>query len=184
MVSMTRHSYVMTLMLGALAACGGKAGKAAAVPPPAAPATSLDETPVTTTSAPVPASPSVAVSNDLAKACSLRFGDTQQAPTFGYNDSELLPADRDLLQQLGECLAKGPLHDRNVQLVGRADPRGTEEYNLALGARRADSVRAYLQRLGVAATRLDSTTRGELDASGVDETGWQRDRRVDLMLVQ
>ena len=70
-----------------------------------------------------------------------------------------------------------------MQLVGHTDPRGTDEYNLGLGTRRAESVRTYLQRLGVPATRLGPTTRGELDASGSDEAGWQRDRRVDLQLA-
>lgn len=85
---------------------------------------------------------------------------------------------------VSQDLTRGPLRDRSVRLVGRADPRGTDEYNLALGTRRAQAVRTYLQRLGVSAARLNPTTRGDLDAVGDDERGWQRDRRVDLQLVQ
>jgi peptidoglycan-associated lipoprotein len=87
------------------------------------------------------------------------------------------------LQQVADCLTKGPLKGRSVKLVGRADPRGTDEYNLGLGSRRAESVRSYLTRLGVPAARLSPSTRGDLDASGTDETSYRRDRRVDLKLV-
>ena len=135
------------------------------------------------TAQPVPTSPHVGVSDDLAKQCSLRFANADQAPKFGYNEAELLPSDRDILQQVAQCLLKGPLQGRNVQLIGRADPRGTDEYNLGLGTRRAENVRTYLQRLGVPPSQLAPTTRGALDASGSDETGWQRDRRVDLQLI-
>jgi peptidoglycan-associated lipoprotein len=131
----------------------------------------------------VEASPNVGISDDLVKRCNLRFASVDRAPKFGYNDDELLPSDRDVLQQVAECLVRGPLKGRNVQLVGRADPRGTEEYNLGLGTRRAETVRSFLKRLGVPSERLSPTTRGDLDASGSDESSWQRDRRVDLQLV-
>ncbi|HEX5059663.1 MAG TPA: OmpA family protein [Kofleriaceae bacterium] len=123
------------------------------------------------------------MSEDLAKKCSLRFANADAAPKFALDEAELLPADRDILEQVAQCLTRGPLQARTVHLIGRADPRGTDEYNLGLGTRRAESVRAYLQRLGVPASRLSPTTRGELDASGTDETTWRRDRRVDLELV-
>jgi peptidoglycan-associated lipoprotein len=76
----------------------------------------------------------------------------------------------------------GALKGKAVSLVGRADPRGTEEYNLGLGSRRASSVSTYLERLGVGQPQLAVTTRGALDATGTDESGWQKDRRVDIML--
>lgn len=130
-----------------------------------------------------PASPNVGVSDDLAKRCGLRFGSAEQAPKFSYDQADLLPADRDVLQQVADCLTHGPLQGKNVALIGRTDPRGTDEYNLGLGTRRAETVRTYLERLGVPAKRLAPTTRGEIDASGSDESGWQRDRRVDLELA-
>ncbi|NVB81656.1 MAG: OmpA family protein [Kofleriaceae bacterium] len=128
-------------------------------------------------------SPNVNVDSELASRCKLTFGNVEAAPKFDYDDNELLPSDRDILQQVANCLVKGPLQGRSLQLVGRADPRGTDEYNLGLGSRRAESVRSYLQRLGVPAARLSPTTRGDLDASGKDETTYRRDRRVDLKLV-
>jgi peptidoglycan-associated lipoprotein len=126
----------------------------------------------------------VRVDGDLAQRCGLRFASAESAPKFAYDETDLLPADRDILQQVAQCLTKGPLQGRGVQLVGRADPRGTEEYNLGLGTRRAQTVKSYLERLGVPAARMYPTTRGELDASGSEESGWQQDRRVDLQLVR
>lgn len=169
------------LLLGAMiVACGSNTTKKQSVPAPrtAAPAPA----PAPAPASPV-ATPNVGVSDDLAKRCSLRFARVEEAPKFDYNDDGLLPADRDVLQQVAECLVRGPLAGKAVQLVGRADPRGTEEYNLGLGSRRAETVRSYLVRLGVPGARLSQTTRGELDANGVNESSWQRDRRVDLQLV-
>ena len=176
--SMTRSKLLLVL---AVAACGSKAAKKQSVP--SAPTAAAEAVPAAVPTKPVDASPNVAVSDDLAKRCSLQFANAEQAPKFGYNEDDLLPSDRDVLQQVADCLVRGPLKGKAVQLVGRADPRGTDEYNLGLGTRRAESVRSYLLRLGVPSDRLTPTTRGELDASGVDELGWQRDRRVDLELL-
>lgn len=163
-------------------ACGGKAATKPATPAPKQTA-SAQAVPATVDTKPVAASPNVAVSPDLAAQCKLTFANVQQAPKFEYNDTDLLAEDRQILQQVAECVLRGPLQGRNVGLVGRADPRGTAEYNLGLGNRRAESVRTYLERLGVPASRLSPTTRGDLDARGKDEAGWQLDRRVDLKLV-
>lgn len=152
-------------------------------PPPAPPVAATAPGPAAPTSAPVAASPNLAVSGDLARQCALRFNSTPQAPKFDFDRFELLPEDRDVLDQVANCLTSGPLRGRTVQLVGRADPRGTEEYNLGLGARRADGVKQYLQHLGVSPGQLSQTTRGALDATGTNEAGWHDDRRVDLRLA-
>lgn len=131
---------------------------------------------------PAPASPNVAVSQDLAKQCTLDLGNRARAPKFDFDRSELLAEDRDVLEQVATCVTTGPLSGRRLELVGRADPRGTEEYNLGLGSQRAAMVRDFLQRLGVKASQLAQTTRGSLDASGSEESGWREDRRVDLRL--
>jgi peptidoglycan-associated lipoprotein len=129
-----------------------------------------------------PVSTNVAVDNDLAAQCKLTFANVDHAPKFGYDAAELTASDRDVLQKVAQCVLNGPLKGRTVSLVGRADPRGTSEYNLGLGTQRAESVRTYLQRLGVPAKQLTPTTRGDLDAHGTDEASWQKDRRVDLKL--
>ncbi|MBA3539975.1 MAG: OmpA family protein [Deltaproteobacteria bacterium] len=132
---------------------------------------------------PAPVSPHVVASSELIARCKLRFASASEAPKFALDETELVPADRNALDQVAVCLTSGPLHGHVVMLVGRADPRGTEEYNLGLGARRAGSVSAYLKRLGVPARQLSETTRGAVDARGADEASWQADRRVDLELV-
>jgi outer membrane protein OmpA-like peptidoglycan-associated protein len=178
---MTRLKTLIVLVSASLTACGSKPAKKQSLPPPATPAATTASVPAAAQTTPVSAN--VGVSDDLVKKCSLRFASAEQAPKFGYNDADLLPSDRDVLQQVADCLTKGPLKGKAVQLVGRADPRGTDEYNLGLGSRRAETVRSYLIRLGVPSNRMSPTTRGELDASGNDDSGWQRDRRVDLQLV-
>ncbi len=143
-------------------------------PQPATPATDNTVRPV---------SPNLAVSGDLAARCHLRAAsETEAAPKFAYDQVQLLPEDRNVLQQIADCLTRGPLAGHAVKLVGRADPRGTEEYNLGLGNRRAETVQQYLERLGVRDQKLASTTRGAEDATGHDEASWRADRRVDLEL--
>jgi peptidoglycan-associated lipoprotein len=140
--------------------------------------------------APPPAPPpapaateTVSVADDLVKQCELKFDNRTEAPKFDLDRAELLPEDRSVLEQIALCVTRGPLQGRVIELTGRADPRGTDEYNMGLGTRRAETVGAYLQRLGVPPAQLTKTTRGELDASGTDEPGWRVDRRVDLKLA-
>ena len=132
--------------------------------------------------APVQASPTVYVGDDLAKQCKLEVDSVQEAPKFDYDAASLESQDRDVLEKIATCVTKGPLKGRKLELVGRADPRGTEEYNMGLGSRRAGTVRDFLTRLGVAQGQLAQTTRGALDATGTDDSSWRQDRRVDIKL--
>lgn len=128
-------------------------------------------------------SPGLAVSGDIAELCKIKSTMTTKAnPQFDYDKDELTQEDRVVLDQLATCLTSGALKGKAVALIGRADPRGTEEYNLGLGSRRASSVSQYLGRLGVAEPQMAVTTRGALDATGTDEAGWKTDRRVDVQL--
>lgn len=162
-------------------ACSSKAANKPTLPSPAPTASRAVAEPPPPQAA-VAASPHVAVSPDLAKQCRLQLSSRQQAPKFDFDQFELLVEDRDVLAQVAQCVTLGPLRGRAVALIGRADPRGAEEYNLGLGTRRAESVRSYLQRLGVPAQQLRPSTRGDIDATGTDEAGWRIDRRVDLEL--
>ena len=69
-----------------------------------------------------------------------------------------------------------------MRLVGHADPRGDEEYNMVLGGRRADNVKSAIVQAGLHSSKIATTSRGEMDATGTDEAGWEKDRRVDVML--
>jgi peptidoglycan-associated lipoprotein len=120
----------------------------------------------------------VNLSKQIRDAC--KIDDSTRAPKFDFDSTQLSSADRDILAQLATCLTTGPLKGRLVKLVGRADNRGETEYNMTLGESRATSVSRYLAGLGVDKGRITETSRGELDATGTDEEGFRKDRRVDL----
>lgn len=124
----------------------------------------------------------VHVSDDILKACKIQLDNVSRAPKFDYDDSDLLPEDRDVLEQVAKCVTTGPLKGRHLSLVGRCDPRGEAEYNMILGEHRAESVHDYLAKLGVDPLALAKTSRGNLDAEGTDEDSWRTDRRVDISL--
>jgi peptidoglycan-associated lipoprotein len=165
---------LLGLILPVLGACGGKAQ----TPPQTAIETTTTHTETDRT--PTPVSNNVAVGADILRACNIEFSNPTDAPKFAYDDSKLEDADVNVLEKVATCLTSGPLKGRSVELVGRADARGTVEYNMVLGDHRADQVLKFLQQRGVA--RVKETTRGALDATGKDENGWREDRRVDLVL--
>lgn len=159
-----------------VAACGG--GRSRSNVPPTTTESEL-------TSAVVhPMGGSLGVSDEIARMCNLQLPDLTSAPKYDFDKSDLQPGDRATLTKIAECLTTGALKGRSVQLIGRADARGESNYNMVLGAQRAGGVADYLAHLGVARARLDVTSRGELDARGVDEAGWQDDRRVDIVLAK
>ena len=170
------HSLFFMLALSALTACGGARSRSN-VPPTAMPAT--------LTSATIrPTGGSLGVSDEIARMCNLQLTDATSAPRYDFDKSDLQPGDRATLAKVAECLTTGALKGRSLQLIGRADARGESNYNMALGAERAGGVADYLAHLGIARTRLGVTSRGELDAVGVDNAGWQADRRVDIVLAK
>lgn len=130
---------------------------------------------------PKPTTPSLAVSEDILRACRVNIDAIEKAPKFEFDQSVLQAADTAVLDQVADCFVTGPLKDAALHLVGRADPRGTVAYNDALGMRRAKAVAAYLERLGVPPDRIDVASRGKRDARGRDEATWAIDRRVDIL---
>lgn len=124
----------------------------------------------------------VSVADDIVRTCQLHFDNVEQAPKFDYDQSGLLPDDENVLDQVAQCVTNGPLKGRSVRLIGRADPRGEVEYNFVLGESRATTVKRFLSSHGVDDSRISTTSRGKLDASGTDEGSWRRDRRVDIVL--
>jgi peptidoglycan-associated lipoprotein len=175
-------TFTLLLVLVAAVGCGGD------TPKPAKPTTPVatqpepkPEVPPATVEKDTKVSPGLALSGDLATMCKIKTPESAN-PKFDYDKDELTPEDRAVLDQLATCLTSGAAKGKSVSLIGRADPRGTEEYNLGLGSRRADSVSQYLGRLGVGAPQMSVSTRGALEATGTDESGWKQDRRVDVQL--
>jgi peptidoglycan-associated lipoprotein len=151
-------------------------------PAPKTPAT--DTTPPTTTASSAPQRKSdqdVSVSQSIRDLC--KIDDSERSPKFDFDSTELSSADRDILQQVAKCMTDGALKGKNIELIGRADPRGEQEYNISLGASRATAAHRYLKALGIADNRMTETSRGAMDATGHDEEGWAKDRRVDIRVA-
>ena len=99
---------------------------------------------------------------------------------FESDKSELSPDARQILAANAAWLRGHP--DFAVLIAGHCDERHTEEYNLALGERRAESVRRYLVSLGVAGTRTETISYGEEQPvdRGHDESAWSKNRRAEF----
>lgn len=98
---------------------------------------------------------------------------------FGYDQFTVSAAAGEQLGKGAECLT-GPAADRSVSVIGHTDPRGTEEYNIALSERRGRAVADYLSRLGIDPARMHVVPKGEADSQGTDEASYEKDRRVDF----
>jgi peptidoglycan-associated lipoprotein len=95
---------------------------------------------------------------------------------FGYDQFTLTPEARRTLRLQAEWLNQYPAYTAVIE--GHADERGTRQYNIALGARRANSVKAFLVSQGVAPSRLTTVSYGKerpIDARS-NEEGWARNR--------
>lgn len=104
-------------------------------------------------------------------------------PHFEFDSASIRGRAADSLRAVARCFTDGALRGKSVKLVGRADPRGGEAYNLALGHDRAASVARFLEGAGIPQANIRMMSRGEMDATGTDEAGWARDRRVDIALA-
>jgi peptidoglycan-associated lipoprotein len=131
-----------------------------AVPPAAAPATAA------ASSGNVQGKAGAAVAAPLANSVYFDF------------DSYAIKDQRTVSQQAGY-----QQQQKHLELQGNADERGSREYNMALGQKRADSVKKALTALGVKADKIDTISYGEdkPKAKGHDEAAWAENRRVDFV---
>jgi peptidoglycan-associated lipoprotein len=99
---------------------------------------------------------------------------------FEFNQANLEADDTGKLQRMGRCLMAD--HALHVIVEGNADERGTEEWNLALGDKRASAVEDYLERLGVSGTQLKRVTYGKDRplCTQHNEECWAKNRRAAL----
>ena len=100
---------------------------------------------------------------------------------FDFDKSDLKPEAREALVHHANQLRANPA--MRVRLEGHADERGTREYNLALGERRAQAVERYLQVQGVSASQIEIVSFGEERPaeSGTTEAAYSRNRRVEVV---
>ena len=103
---------------------------------------------------------------------------------FAYDSSVITSEAQTILDRQAEWL-KGN-SDVNVAIEGHADERGTREYNIALGERRASATKDYLVSQGVAASRLSTVSYGKERPAvvGNDEGAWSQNRRAVTVLAQ
>ena len=103
---------------------------------------------------------------------------------FDYDEADIKPEFNAMLQAHGRNLAANP--NMQVRLEGHADERGSREYNIGLGERRAQAVKQALLLQGAGASQLSTVSYGEERpaATGSDEESWGLNRRVELVYVQ
>src|SRR5262249_9585972 len=101
---------------------------------------------------------------------------------FDSESADLPQTTRDQLTRAAQCIRDR--HITHVTIMGNCDPRGTEEYNLSLGDRRAPAIRDYLVSLGIDRGLLSTTSHGEEFAHGTDEGTWAQDRNAELSAGQ
>ncbi len=106
---------------------------------------------------------------------------TKRTVYFEFDDSLILEQDRPILEAHAQYLSQNP--GAAVTLEGHTDERGTREYNLALGERRAIGVRQYMSLLGASGQQLRTLSYGEERpaATGHNEEAWAQNRRVEII---
>lgn len=100
---------------------------------------------------------------------------------FEFDSADITPESRTIIEAHSRYLASNPR--LNVVLEGHADERGTREYNLALGERRAIAVSRAMQALGVTGSRLQTVSYGEERPVAIEqnESAWTQNRRVEIL---
>ncbi|HLF84911.1 MAG TPA: OmpA family protein, partial [Blastocatellia bacterium] len=117
------------------------------------------------------------------------FNQRVQSVYFELDKADLTPESRDKLRGAAEWLTQGPNRSITFRIEGNCDPRGTEEYNIGLGERRAQSAKELLTSLGVEASRIQTVSYGKERATGSSEgspsqsPSWAHDRRDDFVYV-
>ncbi len=169
-----------SLLVVGLSACGGGEEPKTPEPPMTAePAPAPAPAPMQTEKDDDGSGGNINISPDILKACGISNAEAH----FAYDSARIQQGSAPVLDKLAQCFSSGNLAGRTMRLVGHADPRGDEEYNMVLGGRRSDSVKTYLVRAGLKDEQAESTSRGEMEATGTDEAGWAKDRRVDIVLA-
>jgi peptidoglycan-associated lipoprotein len=102
---------------------------------------------------------------------------------FGLDDDRITPEGQQRLGDVGLILSK---HSNfRIRVEGNCDERGTSQYNIVLGQKRADAARAYLLRMGAAPDQVATVSYGKERprVEGHDEKAWQQNRRDDVVVV-
>ncbi len=122
------------------------------------------------------------VTADIFEECTRQL----QPVFYDFNRSEIREDQIAALQNNARVLKSATCGTVTVLIEGHCDERGTDEYNLALGERRADSAKEYLENLGIPEGRLSTLSYGESRpfAQGHDEGSWAQNRRAHFVAVR
>jgi peptidoglycan-associated lipoprotein len=173
---------VTMIVVSFLGACSNKAVKEEpkVAPPPAPVAT---QTPTPKAPAPMPAQPAPVVErkmevNPLTDPNNIL---SKRSVYFDYDKYDVNAEYRPLIEAHAKYLLEHP--QTNITLQGNADERGSREYNLALGQKRAVAVKQVLNVLGVPDKQIETISFGKEKpkALGHDEASWSQNRRADIV---
>jgi peptidoglycan-associated lipoprotein len=103
---------------------------------------------------------------------------------FDYDKADLKPEAQAILERKAAFLQANQAYSAKIE--GNCDERGTNEYNLALGEKRADAAKNYLSSLGISPNRMTTISYGEEKpvATGHDESAWSQNRRDEFKLIK
>jgi peptidoglycan-associated lipoprotein len=148
-------------------------------PPPAEPAPPRVEAPAPTP-APAPAAPKVDETAERRARIQARMAQVFKPIYFAFDQSVLTAEGKATAEAIAQLLQEAP--EMTLRIEGHADEQGTNEYNLALGERRAQAVQQYLVSYGIDASRISVLSYGEEKpaATGTDESAWSLNRRAEF----
>ncbi|MEO7156010.1 MAG: OmpA family protein [Vicinamibacterales bacterium] len=188
---MRYHTAVVMLTIATLVgvtACGKRVQPVAVAPPPVpAVAEAPPPPPPPAEAAPAPATSATLSEDEIFARKTLEELNAERPladALFDYDQWQVREDARSGLQKNAEWLRRWP--STRVTIEGHCDPRGTSEYNLALGDRRGNAVRDYLLSLGIARDRMVVVTKGEeapVCASDTEEC-WQQNRRGHFVITE
>ncbi|MDH2918086.1 MAG: OmpA family protein [Sideroxydans sp.] len=158
---------ISVVLVNLLAACASQKAPEAAAPTPAPVAAAVT----------APVVEKAVVVDPLNDATSIL---AKRSVYYALDVDAVAAADQPVIAAHGKYLSENP--SRKVELAGYADERGSTEYNLALGQRRADGVKKLLELSGAKAAQVSAVSFGEEKpkAAGHDEAAWSQNRRSDL----
>jgi peptidoglycan-associated lipoprotein len=178
-------TFCVVIAIGA-SSCAKKAPEAPPAPPPPTAPAAPPPPPAPPPPAPAPAAPRALTDEEIFAGKSLEqlnaerpLGDVY----FDLDESTIRDDARGFLQKNAEWMKRWT--STRVTVEGHADERGSAEYNLALGERRATSVRDYLVSLGIGADRVSVVTKGKETpfCSESTESCWQQNRRGHFIIT-
>ena len=173
---MFQQSFKLLALLLAVLVIAGCPSQAPEPPPAPEPAPVVEQPPP-----PPPPPPPPAFNDNLEPYYPGTARLLERVFYFEFDRAVIGSADLEALQVHASVLRDNP--SRRVVIEGHCDERGTREYNLALGERRADAIRSFLAAAGIAGSRIETVSYGEErpDDPGSSEDAWARNRRAVMI---